>query len=169
MRQNPVNGGRVCFRRWQVVPFTRCSEEGSPDTITRAQMDAVLSHPDELSGVLNRALLAIPLIRKRGFTQSESMSRALDEFRTATDPLCVWLDHNTVERPNVQILQSDLLQAFNKYMVDCRKQPSTKTAFGLALRRARPKIDACQRTHMGKPRQWVYAGIAMTTVRVKDE
>lgn len=61
------------------------------------------------------------------------MNRAWDEFRTATDPLIVWLDQNTVEMPEAQILQSDLLQAFNKHLVDRGKQPLTKTAFGLPL------------------------------------
>jgi putative DNA primase/helicase len=151
------------FRRWQVVPFDRSFEEGAADTVGREEMDARLANPAELSGVLNNALSALVGLRKYGFTQSESMRRSWEEFRTATDPLSVWLDQNTVDLPNVQILQTDLLLAFNKHMANLGKQPSTKTAFGLALKRVRPKIAVCQRTHMGKPRQWVYAGIAMKT------
>jgi putative DNA primase/helicase len=149
------------FRRWQVVPFIRSFEEGAADTVSREEMDARLANPAELSGVLNNALLVLPRLRKCGFAQSESIRHSWEEFRAATDPLSVWLDQNTVELPNVQILQTDLLQAFNKHMGDLGKQPSTKTAFGLALKRVRPKITACQRTHMGRPRQWVYAGIGL--------
>jgi putative DNA primase/helicase len=151
------------FRRWQVVPFNRSFEEGAADTVSREEMDARLAKPGELSGVLNKALCALPRLRKCGFTQGESMRRSWEEFRAATDPLSVWLDHNTVELPHVQILQTDLLQAFNKHMGNKGKQPSTKTAFGLAIKRVRPNIVGCQRTHMGKPRQWVYAGIALNT------
>jgi putative DNA primase/helicase len=151
------------FRRWQVVPFNRTFEEGAADTVRREEIDARLAHPAELSGVLNKALLALPGLRKSGFTQSESMRCSWEEFRAATDPLSVWLDQNTVEGANVQILQTDLFLAFNRHMTDSGKQPSTKTAFGLALKRVRPAIVACQRTHMGRPRQWVYAGITIKT------
>lgn len=149
------------FRRWQVVPFSRSFEEGAADTVSREEMDARLANSAELSGVLNKALLAQVGLRKHGFTQSESMRRSWEEFRAATDPLSVWLDQNTVELPNVQVPQTDLLLAFNKHMADHGKQPSTKTAFGLALKRVRSRVTVCQRTYMGKPRQWVYAGIAL--------
>jgi phage/plasmid-associated DNA primase len=100
-------------------------------------MDARLANPAELSGVLNNALIAVHRLRKCGFTQSESMRRSWEEFRAATDPLSVWLDQNTVELPHVQILQTDLLQAFNRHMADLGKQPSTKTS---AVTQNRPMV-----------------------------
>jgi putative DNA primase/helicase len=152
------------FRRWLVVSFTRTFEEGATGTRSREELDAQLSDPAELSGLLNKALGALAAIRKRGgFTESESMKRSWSEFRTATDPLSVWLDRNTVELPNAQILQSELVAAFNQYTMDLGKPAMTKTAFGLALKHARPGVESCQRAHKDKQRQWVYIGIALRT------
>jgi hypothetical protein len=88
------------------------------------------------------------------------MRRAWYEFRTATDPLSVWLDQNTVELPGLQIPTKELLAAFNRHMSDAGKQGMTNTAFGLALKRLRRNIDVRQRTHNGRL-VWVYVGIAL--------
>jgi putative DNA primase/helicase len=146
------------FRRWQVVPFTRCFEEGATDTKNRDEMDASLSGPIELSGALNKALLAIAKIRRHGFTQTDSMREAWDDFRTATDPLTVWLDQNTLHSATAMVPKGELLAAFNRHLAEAGKPPMTKMAFGLAIKRARPAISEAQRTIKGRV-QWVYTGI----------
>src|SRR5579872_1354395 len=79
------------FRRWIVVPFDRTFADGDPETIPSDKLDAILSDPAELSGVLNKALEALAAIRTRGLSESDSSRRATDEFRQATDPIAVWL------------------------------------------------------------------------------
>ena len=148
------------FRRWQVVPFLRSFEDGDPATRKREELDAALADPTELSGVLNKALQALRQIRKAGFTQSEAMKDAWEEFRNATDPLAVWLAQATIQLPNVMIAQTELRAAFNKYMEISGKPGMTKTAFGLALKRAAPAVESAQRTLMGRV-QWVYCGICL--------
>jgi len=133
------------FRRWQVIPFARCFEEGAADTKRREDLDGELAAPEELSGVLNKALDALEQIRRRGFSQSDSMHTAWEDFRTATDPLSVWLDQNTITLPNTMIGQGELIAAFNKYLTDAGKSPMTKTAFGLALKRARKDVTESKR------------------------
>src|SRR5258708_14791752 len=44
------------FRRWLVVPFERTFVDGAPDMIPSGMLDAMLSAPAELSGVLNKTL-----------------------------------------------------------------------------------------------------------------
>jgi putative DNA primase/helicase len=151
------------FRRWQVVPFNRSFEEGAEGTAKREDLDAQLADPSELSGVLNKALLALEQIQQHGFTQSKSMRDAWAEFRSATDPLNVWLDLNTVALPNVMVPKSDLIAAYNKHLADSGRTPMTNTAFGLAIKRARPNIEEAQRTWQGKEKTWVYNGIGMKT------
>lgn len=56
------------FRRWLVVPFQRTFASGAPDTIPSDKLDAILSDPAELSGVLNKALEALAAIRTRGLS-----------------------------------------------------------------------------------------------------
>jgi putative DNA primase/helicase len=47
------------FRRWLVAPFEKTFQVGAAGTIPRADLDAMLADPAELSGVLNKALLAL--------------------------------------------------------------------------------------------------------------
>jgi putative DNA primase/helicase len=63
------------FRRWLVVPFERTFADGAPGTIPRDQLDAMLGDPEELSGVLNKALEAIVAVRSRGLSESDSTRR----------------------------------------------------------------------------------------------
>jgi putative DNA primase/helicase len=147
------------FRRWVVVPFERTFE---PDEqIPREELDAKLTDPDELSGVLNRALDLLSRVRRSGFTESKSMREAWEEFKTMTDPLSVWLDKNVVEDPDAFVPKGDLLAAYN---AECRKQGRsgmTKTPFGLALKRARPEITDGQRVVAGMKGVWCYIGIGL--------
>jgi phage/plasmid-associated DNA primase len=90
--------GKQRFRRWLVVPFERTFADGAPGTILSDKLGAMLSDPAELGGGLNKALEALAAIRKRGLSESDSTSRATDQFRQATDPLGVWLDRKTILR-----------------------------------------------------------------------
>jgi putative DNA primase/helicase len=148
------------FRRWQVVPFTRTFEDGAAGTVPREELDERLSAPEELSGVLNKALAALAQIRKSGFSESESMRKAWQEFRTATDPLSVWLDRHTVDTPAAVLPKADLLRAYNQACDAAGRAPMTKTGFGRALRRARPDVHDAQRT-VGDRVADCYTGIGL--------
>ena len=149
------------FRRWVVVPFVASFEDGARNTVAREVMDARLADPQELSGVFNKAVLALRQLRRTGrFTESETMRRAWDEFRTATDPLTVWLEQNTVEGPDVVVPQGELLAAYNAASHQSNRGFMTKTAFGLALRRAKPHLGSFQRTVNGRL-QWCYVGLGL--------
>lgn len=148
------------FRRWQVVPFCRAFEEGAAGTSPRNELDSQLSEPSELSGVLNKALHALVKIRRSGFTQSQSMLQAWDDFREATNPLSVWLDANTVNDPDGICVKRDLMAAYNNACVAVGRRTMTSMAFGLALKRSRKGIGEAQRT-VNRKVQWVYTGIKL--------
>jgi putative DNA primase/helicase len=141
------------FRRWLVVPFLRCFEEGAKGTKTREEMDARLADPTELSGVLNKVLYALAKIRRSGFTESETTRQTWQEFKAVTDPLAVWLEQNTVLLPTAMVAKGELMAAFNRHLTDSGKPPMGKTAFGLALKRAVPGIEEAQRMLRGRM-QW---------------
>jgi P4 family phage/plasmid primase-like protien len=146
------------FRRWLVVPFERTFEPG--EQVPREVLDARLSSPGELSGVLNRALDVLPRVRRKGFTESESMREAWEEFKAMTDPVSVWLENNTVEHADALVPKSALLSAYNR---DCEKQGRagmTGKAFGQALKRARPQLRDAQRTVSGKL-VWCWVGLGL--------
>jgi putative DNA primase/helicase len=99
------------FRRWVVVPFDRTFEGGVE--VPRHKLDAMLSNEGEFSGLLNRALDALTGLRERGFTESETMREAWEEFRAMTDPVSVWLDRNTIESPDAYVSRDLLHTAYN--------------------------------------------------------
>ncbi len=148
------------YRRWLVVPFDRTFEPG--EQVPRAELDARLSDPKELSGVLNKALEVLQGLRKRGgFSEPESSRKALSEFQQTTDPLSVWLQRTTVEHPEAMVGQDELRQAYNVFCENSGKPGMTPQAFGRALARARPGVQKAQRTWRGKPNTRVYLGIGL--------
>jgi P4 family phage/plasmid primase-like protien len=154
------DGSQAFFDRWLVVPFLR-SFRGTAEEILRDEMDARLSAPRELSGVLNRALDALAGIRKRGgLTESASMRAAFAEFRQTTDPLSVWLDRATIEDSGALVTKGALLAAYNQEAAREGLPRMTATGFGLAIRKLRPALVDTQRTVSGKV-QWVWLGIGL--------
>ena len=147
------------FRRWLVVPFEATFEES--EQIPREQLDAYLSEAKELSGVLNKALEALPKLRREGFTESKSMRAAWEEFRQMTDPLAVWLENFTVEHPAVFVAKHDLQAQYNQHCEKSGRAGMTNQAFGRAFRRLKPHIEAGQREVNGEPKTWVWLGLGL--------
>ena len=151
------------FRRWLVIPFNRTFDETDPDTVPRAVLDARLSQPGELSGLLNKALDALAAIRQGRFTESASTRAALEEFRRTTDPLAVWLDQNTVERPDAMVPKDKMRSMYGQACQDAGRPIMPDTQFTAALKRLRPKVQPAQRRVDGKPTR-VFLGLGFLTL-----
>lgn len=146
------------FRRWLVLPFDRTFSENDPESVPRAVLDARLSEPVELSGLLNKALDALPKIREGRFTESASTRAALDEFRMTTDPFAVWLDANTVERPEAFIRKDELRKAYAHVCQDTGRPIMGDVQFTATLRRLRPRVEP-QRKRLGSGQVQVFVGL----------
>jgi P4 family phage/plasmid primase-like protien len=147
------------FRRWLVVPFDKTFDES--EQIPREVLDTALSAPDELSGVLNKALEVLPGLRQNGFTESESMREAWTEFRAMTDPVSVWLDKATVQAAEAFVTKADLAKAYNDHCDKQGRAGMTANAFGRAIKRVRPQLQEAQRTVAGKEKVKVWLGIGL--------
>jgi phage/plasmid-associated DNA primase len=145
-----------------VVAFERTFAAGAPGTIPRDQLDAMLADPEELSGVLNKALEAITAIRSRGLTETDSMRRAMNEFRQATDPLAVWLDGYTVLCPNAVTPKDHLYREYCRNCSNAGRPTISKTAFGRGIKKLRPTVADYQRTVSGVL-TWCYIGLGLVT------
>lgn len=147
------------FRRWVVIPFDRTMEPG--EQIPRDVLDARLAAPGELSGLLNKALDGRErLKRQRGFSESQSVKEAWNDFYSTTDPMAVWLEKFTIDDPGAYVAKKDLRVAYNG---ECerRGRPSMgNKQFGQALRRVRPGLRDAQRVVNGKT-TWCYVGIGL--------
>ena len=148
------------FRRWLVVPFEAAFTE--EEKLPREVLDARLSDPKELSGVLNKALDARERIGSKGFTESRSMKEAAEEFHQMTDPVTVWLDNNTVEGAEAYVSKDALAREFNSFCQKTGKPGMNKNAFGRAVKRARGTITEAQRMVAGS-KTWCWLGIALET------
>lgn len=150
------------FDRWLVVPF-QGRFRGTAAEIPEAELDALLTSPSELSGLLNHALACMDRMRKTArFSEPDSVRQAHSEFYGATDPFAVWLDRFTVNDPEA-VVSVDSLRA--AYGADCERRGMVRlsqTAFGLAFNRLRPAVDKKQRT-LNNRLQWCYVGIGMAS------
>ncbi len=150
------------FRRWLCIPFNRTFDETDAATIPRAVLDARLSQPGELSGLLNRALDALPVIRKGRFTESASTRAALDEFRRTTDPLGVWLDANVIERPDAVVAKDRLRSMYGQVCQEAGRPIMGDVQFTAALKRLRPRVEPARR-RVNRELTQVYVGLGLVT------
>ncbi len=153
-----ADASHAFFRRWLVAPFERTFSE--EEKIPREELDTMLSTPEELSGVLNRALAVIGRVRARGFTESKKMKEAWQEFRETTDPVSVWLTRYTTEHADAYVPRSKLLELYNHHCEDQGRGGMTHKAFTQALKRHKPNLEDRQVTIGGK-RVWCWIGLGL--------
>lgn len=154
--QAPISNdsSEAFYRRWLVQPFPRVfSGAGRVDS---RLIDERLTHPEELSGVLNMALQYLPQVMENGITETESMQEAHREFRKTTDPLAVWLDQNTYLDPKAYVEKEELRDAF---MESPKAPPLTTALLTQVLKRLYPQVEERQRPWGKKRKAHVYAGI----------
>jgi hypothetical protein len=63
-------------------------------------------------------------------SESDSILRATDEFRQATDPLAVWLDRKTILNPDAVTPKDFLHREFCRDCSDAGRPVISKTALG---------------------------------------
>jgi P4 family phage/plasmid primase-like protien len=156
------DASKAFFDRWVTIPFEG-TFRGTRAERPRAELDAALADPRELSGVLNKALPALRRLRRAGrFTETQSTAKALAEFRQVTDPFAVWLDRETVSLPHANVQTDRLLSAYNAVCVQEKRPVMDASSFGKALHRARPGIEARRLGPRGN-RRVCYVGIGLRT------
>jgi putative DNA primase/helicase len=152
------------FRRWLVLPFDRTFNEGDPGWVPHPVLKARLRA--ELSGLLNRALDVLPRVQAGTFTESPSLRNAWDQFRRTTDPLSVWLEHNTVDGPDSFVPKHQLRELF---AADCRDngRPILPDAvFTERLRRLKQRVTTGQKT---AKKTWCFLGIGLRTSEYESQ
>jgi len=137
------------FDRWIVVPFER-SFRGEVNEIPSRVLNARLRAPQEISGLLNRALVALQQIRANGISEPLSLLAAKERFRAATDPVSVWIDQKTLLVPGAYTPKAQLLEQYNADAINDGRPTLTANAFGRSLRRNRPNLKGGQRRLGGR-------------------
>ena len=109
------------LRRWLTVPFDTTLNESNLD---RTLLDK-LTTPEELSGLLNRAVAEHRQFLESGrLTESEKMARAKDEFDQASDSTRLFLEERVEESsPYDEIKRADLYNAYKDWCAINRFRP----------------------------------------------
>ena len=109
------------LRRWLAVPFDTTLNESTLDT---GILDK-LTTPEELSGLLNRAVAAHRLLLEGGrLTESEKMVRAKNEFDQASDSTRLFLEECVEESsPYDEINRTDLYNSYKDWCETNRFRP----------------------------------------------
>ena len=109
------------LRRWLAVPFDTTLNESNLD---RTLLDK-LTTPEELSGLLNRAVSAYRQVLDSGtLTESEKMARAKEEFDQASDSTRLFLEERVEESsPYDEIKRADLYNAYKDWCAINRFRP----------------------------------------------
>jgi putative DNA primase/helicase len=159
------DGTHAFARRLLILPFERTFEEGSGETIPRDELDRRLSDPGELSGLLNRALAALPRLQAQGFSNPESVQRAIEEYCRLGNPVSEFVQECLDTSPERYVEKRRLINRFNQWTQKNKRPPMTDTAFGKALRRVATGVTDSQKVIDGKLRE-VYCGVGFPYVKV---
>jgi putative DNA primase/helicase len=151
------DGSEAYFDRWIVVPFQR-KLRGAREEIQRNVIDARLAQPSELSGLLNKALQALPAVTSRGLTVSGSTRDAKEEFVRMTSPLSYWLSEETLVGSNREVSKANLYTVYCDWCERHGVAVPTAQKFGHAIAKLRPGLGDYQK---GAMKTWYYKGIGL--------
>jgi putative DNA primase/helicase len=132
------------YDRWVVLPFPN-DFRGQYSEIPRHILDAQLAASAELSGVLNRALKALPNIVGKRLPMSVTMRQAWNLFRNSTDWVLIWLERMLVEQPTGVIEKKAIHQALILEAQRQRRAVISPTALYRQIRKHWPHVIESQR------------------------
>ncbi|MGE5415882.1 MAG: phage/plasmid primase, P4 family [Acidobacteriota bacterium] len=106
------------YERWLIIPFDKTFDVNNP--ATDPDLRVKLSTPEELSGILNRALAGLQRLYFAGrFTEPASVRAALNEYRRQNDSVMAFCEDCVDPAQGRSIAKEDF---YNSYKIWCEKQ-----------------------------------------------
>lgn len=116
------------FDRWFVVKFPH-KFRGTNDQRENIGLK-IADSPDEMSGVLNRALEGLTRLRRSGaFTMGSAMSVAHDEFRRVADTVAMFLADHAASGNLPRLRKEHMFQSYRAWCDNNNHQPLSSTRF----------------------------------------
>jgi putative DNA primase/helicase len=143
------------FRRWLIVPFeaTFTGSRRDPDLRTK------LTTPQQLSGLLNRALEGLYRLRKQGdFTKCETLDAAAHEFRIAVDSAAAFVAEECLVAAGLRSARPRLYEAYKQWCAIVTRSPLSARRFNERVRSLLPDPGAPVVTVQGIE-QWQGIGL----------
>ena len=137
------DGTKGFYRRWIVLPFTQTFGEGTADP----HLLEKLTTPEELSGLLNRAVGSLGELQGRGYFRStEATTAAAEKFKLDTDSVASFMDEACEFDADANTKRSVLYAAYGRY---CEKAigrvPLQRRRFLDRIRDDHPKLVETKR------------------------
>lgn len=148
--------GDAYYRRWIVLPFPNVIPEEKRDQ----HLIKKLTEPRELSGLLNKALAALPQVLERGITETQSMKDELEELRLTNQPVLGFLGETLVEDPDGFVLKAEVFSAVQDYCRESHTFTPSEAEIGKMVKREFPSARDHRPRHDGK-RTNAWKGITM--------
>jgi putative DNA primase/helicase len=127
------------FRRWLIVPFEATFTGSRRDPDLRAK----LTTPQQLSGLLNRALEGLYRLGKEGdFSRSETLESAAHEFRTAVDSAAAFVAEECLVAASLRSARPRLYEAYKQWCDKVTRSPLSARRFNERVRSLLPDPGA---------------------------
>lgn len=142
------------YRRWCVIPFpNRFTGQNEDKKILKA-----LTQPEELSGLLNRALYHLKLLYERGeFTEAKSTTEAMKNYQTANEPVKQFVEESCVVDADMWVMKTTLYTAFSEWF---GKKAMSQRDFNVQLLERFPvRISSRARESGGSNKVWTGIGL----------
>lgn len=117
-------------RRLIIVPFEASFKGSAADPKLEETLET------ELPGILNRVIEAYQrLILQNGFTESQIVKEAVEQYRTMQNSVATWLTENVQLAPGKYETSSKIYQIYAEFCKTLSARPVTQTKFGIEVRR----------------------------------
>lgn len=125
------------FRRWLILPFERRFDGQQADR----RLLAKLITPEELSGLLNRGLEALPALRKRGaFRSAKATAEAAERFRVDSDSVAGFLADACKFDPQASTPRPGLFNRYRNWCSENNRKPLSAMRFNRRVEALRPTL-----------------------------
>jgi P4 family phage/plasmid primase-like protien len=151
------------YRRFNTLKF-EANFPVDPEKGKKIEKD--LASPEELSGVLNKAIAYMPEVMKNGLVIANVLKVSVDEHKKQNSPLFEWFDDNLEICPDNYIPKGEIYAAYSK----AHKYPVSSMKFGMMLKKhfKLDKTEDKQKAVAGKM-VWCYRGLKIREATVIEE
>jgi putative DNA primase/helicase len=144
------------YRRWLIIPFARTFEKGKDADLSLRDK---LTGPEELSGILNRALQGLQRLFEQGyFTEPAEVQDALKQYQRQNDTVTAFIEEQCTLGPTESITKQAFYLAYKTWCMDQGLKFESQKRLKYALERAVPHLDEYRPTNRAP---WEWVGIAV--------
>jgi P4 family phage/plasmid primase-like protien len=159
--------GYAYYRRWLILEFEKIFDEGDKDT----ELIGKLTTPEELSGLLNLALIALRKLRKDNGFKDIPVEKIRKQYEEKSNIVKAFIEACcvvNVEEPEYYTLTTNVYNEYIKFCRDKHERPLEINVFGKKL--AELGIEKDRIRYYGGQRENCYIGIKLRSeLRGKNE